>query len=100
MAKKRVAGAKVSPAKYYALSSTAVDGVHFAAGDPIKGVTDRDQIALALRQRVIGEAPPSTAAPAPEVDDFDDKPEQGEGAELTGAGGDDATTDLGDRDAD
>lgn len=41
-------------AEYVALSNTAVDGVHFAAGDPITGVTDRDQIALALRIGAIG----------------------------------------------
>lgn len=50
-------------AEYFALSNTAVDGVHFASGDPIIGVTDRDQIALALRNGAIGPNPPGAAAP-------------------------------------
>lgn len=97
--KAAAAGTKVSKAEYYALSNTAVDGRHFLAGDLITGVTDRDQLALALRTGVIGTEPPAPAG-APEVDDFADKPEVSEDAELTGEGGDDAATDLGDRDAD
>lgn len=50
-------------AEYFALSNTAIDGVHFASGDPITGLTDRDQIALALRIGAIGPNPPGAAAP-------------------------------------
>jgi hypothetical protein len=44
--------------EFYAQSNTAVDGIHFAYGDPIIGVTDRDQINLAVRLRAIGPTPP------------------------------------------
>lgn len=50
-------------AEYFAQSNTAVDGIHFAYGDPIIGVTDRDQIELALRIGAIGRNPPRAAAP-------------------------------------
>lgn len=42
--------------EYIALSNVAVCGIHFAQGDPITGITDRDQIALALRIGAIGPA--------------------------------------------
>lgn len=57
--------AKVAPkpgddvtAEYYAQSNTAVDGIHFAYGESVIGVTDRDQIALAVRIGAIGRDPP------------------------------------------
>lgn len=50
-------------AEYFAQSNTAVAGVHFGYGDPIIGVTDRDQIALALRIGAIGPNPPGAGAP-------------------------------------
>jgi hypothetical protein len=56
-------------ADYVALSNTAIDGKHFAQGDPITGITDRDQIALALRIGAIG--PRDGASETAPVEDED-----------------------------
>lgn len=73
-AQRNPAPARQAPAKpgddvtadYFAQSNTAIAGVHFAYGDPIVGVTDRDQIELALRLRAIGPNPPGAAKTAAE----------------------------------
>lgn len=71
-------------ADYFAQSNTAIDGIHFAYGDPIIGVTDRDQIELALRIGAIGRNPPGAAAPTADTAAQID-------AALTAAGAADAT---------
>lgn len=102
MAKKPSKAAAIAAAEYFAQSNTAIDGVHFLAGAPIFGVTDRDQIALALRLKVIGTEPP-VAAPAPAIDDGTD--DEGSDDDGTDDPSDDAAEesagdDTGDRDAD
>lgn len=107
MAKKPKVGTPVDVAEYYALSNTAVDGRHFAEGAPIEGVTNRDQIDLAVRRGVIGSEPPSAvrkalnaAAARAAGDDDTGTDETNDTADDDNAVDENAGDDTGDRDAD